>query len=332
MHDYTVIGSRKSNINKINDVYIKFFASYGKNLMEIISLFSKYDRVLFHFLSIPTKVKLLFILNPLIMKKIVWIAWGHDLYQWKRVNPSYRNKIHNIIEYIFRKKIRSFVGIFPPDTNYFKKSFQSKAKTFYASYVGALYNPIYKKNLDLTTFDYKREKKGYINIQIGNRSKPVLNHMEVLEDLVRFKDENIKIYIPLTYGNKEYRDKVVEKASTLFGYKAFCILEMMDKEDYMHFLSTIDIAIFNTFRQIGLGNINPLLYLGKKLFMPAGSVMYNYYSSQGIKICDYSQIKEFDFKSFTKPVDMTRAKQYILSEVTNKKKKIQLWREVFDSI
>ncbi|MGZ5551098.1 MAG: TDP-N-acetylfucosamine:lipid II N-acetylfucosaminyltransferase [Nitrososphaeraceae archaeon] len=229
------------------------------------------------------------------------------------------------------KKIRFFVGIFPPDIEYFKKNFKSKAQTFFAGYVSILDNPLYKKKLNLIALDEKRTKKDCINILVGNRSKPILNHMEVLDNLVKFKDENIKIYVPLSYGNKEYGNKVEEKAKILFGHKAICIRELMGLEDYMDFLTTIDIAIFNTLRQIGLGNINPLLYMEKKVFMPAGSAMYDYYNSLGINICDYAQIQKIDFKSFIESVDMAKAKLHVINKATNKNEKIQMWSKVFNA-
>ena len=334
MHYYTIIGASNNNlgnITRIDNKNIKFFDSYRKNLLEITSLFLKFDKVIYHELSIPTKVKIFFLLNPLIMKKIVWIAWGSDLYQWKKVNSNFKNRVRNIIEYTFRKKIKFFVGIFPPDIYHFKKNFKSKAQTFYASYVVGLYNPLYKKKLNLITLNEKRIKKDCINIQVGHKCMSILNHMEVLENLAKFKDENIKIYIPLSYRNKEYGDKVEEKAKILFGYKAISIREMMDMEDYMDFLSTIDIAIFNTSRQIGLGNINPLLYMEKKVFMPAGSVMYDYFNSLGINICDYAQIQKIDFGSFIESIDMTKAKQHVAYEATNKNKKIKMWSKVFNA-
>jgi dTDP-N-acetylfucosamine:lipid II N-acetylfucosaminyltransferase len=134
----------------------------------------------------------------------------------------------------------------------------------------------------------------------------------------------------LSYGDMEYGNQVEQHAKTLFGDKVVCIREMMSEEDYMDFLSTIDIAIFNTPRQIGLGNITPLLYMEKKIFMPAGSVMYDYYRSLNIEICDYGQIDKMEFDWFTKPVDMKNAKRFVESSATNKEVIIEMWQRVFD--
>lgn len=42
------------------------------------------------------------------------------------------------------------------------------------------------------------------------------------------------------------------------------IVDFMDFNEYINFLSTIDIAIFNHKRQQGMGNIITLLGMGKK--------------------------------------------------------------------
>jgi len=262
---------------------------------------------------------------------MVWVAWGADLYQWKKVKRrSMFDKVRNFVAYKFRKKIKCFVGIFLPDIDFFKKEFKSNAKTFYASYVGGLYNPLYEKELNVPSLAEKIKNKEPINIQIGHSCATILNHIQVLNDLHKFKNENIKIYIPLSYGDMEYGDQVEQHAKILFGDKVICIREMMNEEDYMDFLSTVDIAIFNTPRQIGLGNISPLLYMEKKIFIPKGTVMYEYYKSQNIEICDYNQIDKIDFDRFSKPVGMENAKRFVKSQATNKEKKIEMWQRVFD--
>ena len=102
----------------------------------------------------------------------------------------------------------------------------------------------------------------------------------------------------------------------------------MSMDMYMEFLSTIDIAIFNTPRQIGLGNINPLLFMEKKIFMPKGSVMYDFYKSQNINICDYNEIQNLNFKDFINPINMKEGRNYMVAEL-DKEKKIEMWSKVF---
>lgn len=303
----------------------------GKCFHNILSYMKNSELIIMHSLCLTIHQQILLLFNLSILNKIVWVAWGMDLYQWKRENNCMSYKVRNLIAYLFRKKIKYFVGIFPPDIDYFKKTFKSNARTFYASYVEGLYNPLYLKELSLLSLDDKRADSSCINIQIGHSCSQILNHIQVLKDLYKFKNENIKIYIPLNYGDMEYGNQVELYAKNLFGEKVVCIRKMMVKEEYMDFLSTIDIAIFNTPRQIGLGNISPLLFMEKKVFMPAGSVMYDYYKSLGINVCEYQQVVNLNFAAFTEPIGMKYAKQYIRSEAIDKEKKIDMWCKVFNS-
>jgi dTDP-N-acetylfucosamine:lipid II N-acetylfucosaminyltransferase len=318
------------NLEGVNNILWLPFAD-KQNRRELFQYLKQADRVYWHNMQWSSFTQLLLLLQPNILKKTMWIAWGGDLYNWKKEDNSLKGFVSNAVKLELRKRVKIFIGIFPPDINYFKSTFRSEAQTFYASYVGGLDNPIFKKELNLTSLKEKEQSNSCINIQIGHSSTRVLNHIAVLDNLAKFKDENIKIYIPLSYGDKEYGDQVEETAKLLFGDKAICIREIMELETYMDFLSTIDIAIFNTLRQIGLGNVNPLLYMEKKIFMPAGSVMYDYYKSLNIDICDYQQLQKQDFNSFIEPVDMSNAKHYIKLIATNKDEKIKMWSKVFNA-
>jgi dTDP-N-acetylfucosamine:lipid II N-acetylfucosaminyltransferase len=329
-HSFCIIGEDKNKILK-NIPDIKYFSSYTTNLIEIELYFLRFDKIIFHSLSITPRIMMFFRLQPSLMNKIVWVAWGYDLYNWKTKDANLKSKIADDIGYSFRKRIKYFVGIFPPDIKLFKKDYKSDAQAFYATYVGGLYNPLFKKELNLKTLAEKIRDKDCVNIQVGHSCDPDLNHIKVLEELLKYREENIKIYLPLSYGNREFGNQVEERAKSLFGEKAVCIRELMEKDKYMDFLATIDIAIFNTHRQIALGNLSPLRYMEKKIFIPAGSVMYEHFRSQGTNICDYNKIERMDFNSFTEPVDMKKAKEIIKSNITSVSKKIEMWNKVFNS-
>jgi hypothetical protein len=330
-HHFMIIGKDNTYHYFNNDIKLIQYDGYKGNIRRIIRLFSRYDKIIYHGLSIPSLVKLLFLFTPAIMNKIGWVSWGYDSYQWKIKNRDLKSEIDNIINYVFRKRIKFFVGIFPPDIDFYKKEFKSNARTFYAPYPGDLYNPIFRKNFNDAGLNKKTDGKSCVNIQIGHSSTQILNHIDVLDQLFKYKDKDIKIYIPLSYGNVKYGDEVEQYAKKLFGDKVFAIRKFMNLHEYMNFLEKIDISIFNTTRQIGLGNIHPLLYMGKKIFIPYDSVMYNFFRSQGIDITDYKQIMNMEFCDFIKPVDMQHAKNYIGKYINNSDLRVAQWNEVFNA-
>jgi hypothetical protein len=296
----------------------------------ILNYMKKYNRIILHSLFIDRKLQLQLMLQPSVMAKIYWVDWGMDLYQWKKKDQgSILLKYTNLISYLFRFKIKNFVGIFPPDIKFFKEEFRSKANTYYASYVGGLYNCAYYNNYECISLQQKKDDHKCINIQIGHQSNPILNHDKVLEDLKKYKEEDIKIFLPLNYGDMKHGYHVMRKAKSIFGDKVVIIRRKMSKEDYMEFLSTIDIAIFNTDRQIGLGNIMPLMYWGKKIFMPSSSVMYKFFQLHNIDISDYSKITDMNYGDFIRSVDMSGGKRYIETNIMDKDKLIKMWSKVF---
>ncbi len=316
---HEIIGSRHENVVLLEE-------------KEFIALVKKYDKVILHSLFISSRMKTRLLLSPFLTKKVVFVAWGGDIYEWESKGGILKSSIKKIIWLVAGKRIKHFVGIFPPDIDYFKKKFNSNAKTHYARYVNGLYNPLYAKELKITSLLEKIKNNDCINIQIGHSSSPILKHLESLENIAKFKNNNIKLYIPLNYGDKEYGDIVEKKALELFGNKVTCIRRIMDLESYMDHLSNIDIALFNTSRQIGLGTISPMLYMKKKIFIPKGSIMYEHYISLDVNICDYDEIEGMDYKEFTQPIDMDAGRKYVVEHTMNKAKEIEMWTRVFEFV
>lgn len=332
-HDFIVIGENKGDkfFNfPSNDKFIRF-NSLSKDYFAIVKLLKSYDKILLHSFAIPTIIQPLYFANKELKSKTFWVAWGYDLYEWMDRNKGFKNRLRNYINLNSRQKVKYFVGIFPPDIKFFKNEFNTKAETFYASYTGNLYNPIYNKDLVNKSLSEKIENNDCINILIGHSSSNKLNHFEVLKDIEKYSKENIRVFIPLSYGNMTYGDEVQERAKEKFGDKVVCLREMMDKDKYMELLSTIDIAIFNTTRQIGLGNISPMLYMDKKIYMPKGSVMYDFYKSQKIDIWDYYEIDKFDYCDFIQPLKFKGGRKYIVDNELNLKHKVDMWNKVFEA-
>ncbi len=301
----------------------------NRNFSAVMKMIKKYDIVFFHSMCIGTITKLQLLLNKKLMKKIVWIAWGMDLYE-DIYNRGIFGKVKKYIDTALKKRIGYFVGIFEPDIDYFKDKYGSKAKTFYAPYVISAEDKLYKSDPEVSSIQNKLIENKTINILIGHQSNPVLNHVKIIDSVSRFKNENIHIYIPLSYGNNSYGEYVKAYAERRLGSKATVITEMMAFDKYMKMLNSIDIAVFDTKRQIGLGNINPLLYMQKKLYLNSEGVMYKYYRSHGINVCDSKDLDNISYNEFTCDVDMKNASEFIRKRSNTEYFK-NLWDKVFNN-
>lgn len=94
------------------------------------------------------------------------------------------------------------------------------------------------------------------------------------------------------------------------------------------FSGASDIGIFKVYRQIALGNICRLLYMTKKVFLPAGSLLYDYYKENETEVYDCDKISDMTFEEFSKAPLSTEPSKCIKERMTQEKV-IEQWANVF---
>ena len=314
----TKIARIKYFYNRLNNadhiIWHGLYAGYGKLIMEKKELF---------FLSFFNKF----------LKKITWVPWGMDLYEWKVDTSELRGidfikaTIGNMLSRLIRENVANVVTIFPPDAEGYKEQFNSDITIFDGSYSA----PNFIEDIERTRPIHRKNSK-YINILLGHTANPWNKHFEALNNLSKFRDENIRIYIPLSYGvDRDYANSVKEYANKLFGNKAICIFREMNLENYIRFLWSIDVAYFLLERQAALGNLMRLIYMGKRIYLPSNTVMYDFFRSQDIDIADANTVIQKTFDEFIKPINNTTPPQYILDR-TNPNKVVEKWRYIFNTL
>ncbi|WP_448636051.1 TDP-N-acetylfucosamine:lipid II N-acetylfucosaminyltransferase [Pedobacter panaciterrae] len=142
-----------------------------------------------------------------------------------------------------------------------------------------------------------------ISLLLGNSDTVTNNHLEMLDDLERFKGENIKLIIPLNYGNKKYGDLIEQKAVRMFGEdKVVCLRHFMNREAYYRILDEVDVAIMNHYRTQAAGNTLALLYRGKKVFINEKSSTYKFLKINDVFIGNSAKISQLSFNEFIHPL------------------------------
>ena len=328
--------NKQEKLKNYSNIFLETVSPHSINdNLNVYSYLKHFDQIVLHSLNLSTFL-LMFLLFTNKIKKFIWIEWGKDLYDWRDNQQKLIIRfIKNRINYLFRHKIPYFIAIFPPDIDVYKQFFKnSQAKIFYAPYTGypdGNKGKAYNTTRKLSDIINKKET---LYVQIGHNAMLSLNHIEVLDALKDFSKENIRIILPLSYGNKEYADKVELYAKELFGDKVICLREFLPPNEYFDIVNKVSICIFNTQRQCALGNIHHMIFRNVKLFMPQDSVMFNYFNSRGVPIYKFEDIGKMDFKEFTSDVsiqDMSKFNNYI-DELTNYDKKISLWKNIYDEI
>ncbi|MBQ9968240.1 MAG: TDP-N-acetylfucosamine:lipid II N-acetylfucosaminyltransferase [Oscillospiraceae bacterium] len=327
-HSFLIVGDKydRSEFPE-NTTLIKTFRHAA-----VMAQIKQHEHTLIHGMSISTYTKVCLLLQPKYLRRIVWVAWGADLYPADR-SHSLKARISGLIDFWFKKSIKNFVGIFEPDIRYFRKRFGSRANTFFAKYASGseTRNPIYLEPPFLQTIADKRTSGAPVTILVGHQSNPLLDHCTVIDRLARFTGENIHVIIPLSYGDAAHAETVGRYAESVLADKVTVLRDFMSQKEYMDILKNIDIAIFHIDRQIGLGNIYPLMYMQKKLYMKSSGVMYGHFRTDGIDIQPSELLEDISFEELVRDVDMSAATDYVVS-LQDTAANVTRWRHVFEAL
>jgi hypothetical protein len=261
---------KKENVIKISSLFLsRFKIDYDYSNKIIIHGLFRYIPIFLFF-------------NQKLIEKSYWIIWGHDLYSYKNANKNLYTKVYEYMRKIVIQKLDNYIVYMDSEFELMKKVYDTNGRHFKSFiYLSNLYEPM--------KIDAKISST--INILIGNSASDTNHHLEILEKLRQYKNDDIKLIVPLSYsGTQDYIDKVIKKGQSIFGDKFIAILDYMDYSEYMKLLSTIDIAVFNHDRQQGIGNTNLLISFGVKIYLRKDTSQWRFYNDEDIKVFDIENL------------------------------------------
>ncbi len=271
----------------------------------LLEAFKRADRILLHGMYFARKIYY-FILHchPEFLEKTTWIEWGADLYRWRVNETGIISRKMNQIGDNIRRAIPRTILSFPVDELYYRREYGDSAELI------PLPLPATRPILPRIDEAYAEKHDDRIRIQVAHNGLMENHHMRILEAISKFRDENIQVVIPMAYNigdlknkidKKAYKNAVLGYANYCFGKKAVPFTSSVALDYYMRYLWTVDIVIFDLHRPCGIGNLLYMLYMGKKVFLPADSDYYRYLTDKGIKIYDTDKIPEMTFEEFSAP-------------------------------
>lgn len=142
-----------------------------------------------------------------------------------------------------------------------------------------------------------------VNVLLGNSATPTNRHQSAIEALSRFAAKDVRVYAPLSYGDDDYRAKVIERGRGAFGDKFAPVTGFMERAEYIDFLSKMDVGVFNYDRQQGLGNIYLLLRMGTKVYLSSDSSMLADLRADGAAVSCFEDVGHESFEDFRAPLD-----------------------------
>lgn len=283
---------------KGTDVPIKVVKSFG-DFIKLYLKMGRYDRIFFHSFPAAHKRLLLMSLRPALLKRMTWIIWGHDLYnefEFLSTSPkaSHRSRLRLL------KSVTSRFGaiatLLPGDFEYGNSIFGFTGKYKPVSYIPVAELP--------EAIQRTRQPSEPLRILVGNSSTRTSQFEDAFEKLKVYRDENIHIYVTLSYGDKDYAREIAKLGNDIFGKKLTPLLDWMAPADYAELLNSIDIGVFNHKRQQALGNIYHILAAGKKVYIRSDGAMWSFFKSDlKTEINDACELGKIPFAELAKPIN-----------------------------
>lgn len=295
----------------------------SKNFQSIVLLIKEMyscKKIILHGLFVPQIVLLLFI-QPWLLKKSNWCVWGGDLYWYKYRSRRFRSDVFESIRSFVIGNMDGLITHIKGDYELAQKWYGFKGKYFYSF----MYPSNLFKEYDLSK-ENKEDKRTYI--QVGNSADPTNNHIEIFNKLEKFKDGPILVICPLSYGDTEYRTRVIEEGSKIFGDKFKPLEDFIPFEEYLELLAKIDIAIFNHKRQQAMGNIITLIGLGKKVYIRDDITTWKFCMNHGFLVRSSNK----DFKELFRKISNSERLNNMsgIKKHFSKRRLISDWENIFN--
>jgi hypothetical protein len=231
---------------------------------------------------------------------------------------------------VFAHSIRRFSTIssyIPGDYDVVRDRYGAKAKYIQAKYPSPIDVDCLKK---IKISDRAHRTK---TILVGNSGDPANEHIEIFKLLSKYKVNDINVVSVLSYGgSEEYIDKVIEYGTSTFGQKFRPITEYMPLEDYLKFVSDVDICVFNHKRSQGLGNLFLFFALGGKVFISNQTSPFRYYKSIGVELSATEDVQHMTFETFCEFSQSARQTnvELILKEIDYSQIRLE-WERLFNA-
>jgi len=285
----------RANLHLSKDLFIVDLVT----IYPLVKSLNNADKIILHGLFNSNIIKLLWLM-PWLLKKCYWGMWGADLY-------AYEYRKRRPLKEFFRRGVIKKLGYI---ITYIKGDYEL-AQQWYGTKAHYQECLMYPSNLYKDASICKEKNSSSINILIGNSADKSNNHLDVFQRLCDFIQEDICVYVPLSYGGKpEYVNQVITEGNKLLGERFIPLTDMLPFNQYLALLAEIDIAIFNNNRQQAMGNIISLLSFGKKVFLRSDVTHWRFFQDQHIFLSDIESLDLLPLTEAEKEANLQKIKLF----------------------
>ena len=240
--------------------------------------------------------------------KLIWFFWGGEFYDNPQllklksigektkkyfVKSTLKDKFKSLIRPLYygvtnktqtpeqsvlaaAKKIKHFGILYREEMDYFKSlgCLSSNVSLFKMTYYP----------LEFIFKDIEHIKVNGTNILLGNSASLTNNHLEAFDILKDFNFQDRKLIVPLSYGDTNYAESIIQTGKTLFGHNLFPITDFKTLNEFNTLLSSCNVVIMNHFRQQAVGNVIAVLWMGAKVYLNESNTLFHYLKRIGVVV------------------------------------------------
>ena len=295
--------------------------------IKLTKILSSARNIILHSYSVSAHVEAIFFLRPSMLKKSVWIIWGGDAHD-SMVPITPINKLLLIVK---KKQIKlvPYVAGCEPDFKLIQQNYNISPRTIILN--NFYTNDIHESKTDIFPNDDKAVK-----IIIGSDALPSNRHREIIDLCSKYKKENVQFYMPLPRNKtnldiSEYIDSVESYAKSVLGDKITIFSEVIEKETYHNLLRNMDIGIYNSNIQQGVGTITTMLSSGAKIYLDSTMPLWEIFSDLGFSLHPTADIEYESFSEFVRNEiqEMSKNKDTALTQFGNDMR-VEQWNKIFN--
>lgn len=296
---------------------------------------SQANWIFIHGLSVP--LYCLIFIKPWYDKKIIWRTWGHDICMPTKAKATVKQLLKMLLLVLCKKRVKRFklVGLANiVDELKVKLVFGSDVVTANVPY-GLSERECKKRNdvLHSLVSDYKKTDD-VCRIMIGHSAYPIDNHVGMINKVKRFMNENIRVYVMLPYGQKDYAEAVKEYALHTLGDKCVIVDRRKPLEEFFSFLLTMDIAILDMQDSAALGILSYLVLAHKKVFLRKDGDIHRAFDYCGLPCGLTDDLDSISYDTFSSPIeyDTEKALLALNPALLNAGYSSDAWNYIFEEL
>ncbi len=293
---------------------LKYIKPYSKEFYDLIRDCPRHHILILYYLSADKA----YIVNRLGKNRpvIVWSFYGADLYGFPEIKRDLLTKeTLRILSAQKEERLLFYVkNILRPLYKILDKGAESTSTIrkaisridYFAWFDNEEYNllnqklknklPAFLETPITTPFRLIHPNRDKLNsVLLGNSASPYNNHIDIIHLFQKCRYHG-SIYIPISYGKQQAYKEKIEEYCRGTELNVIFLKGYVEYGDYVNLINQQNAVVFNSYRQMALGNIFIALKCGAKVYLSLKNPSYQWLKKFGFFIYSVEENLECDIR------------------------------------